>query len=168
MKTVTKKLLFLAVLIGCSVMVWNSRNNDAVAAQLRKPVTVHRMYTGSDGQTHIDDVTFDLKPTADGTELSDEVQITHMRIMRWPPGHVNDWHTASKVDGRQYVITLSGRAENEVAGGAKTRLEPGSIVLGEDMTGKGHITRTVGTEDWVSLHLYLTDQHASRAERKQP
>lgn len=147
MKPITNKLLLLAVVMGCAVMVRNLRNNDAVAAQLHKPVTAQRLYTGSDGQTHIDNVPFELKPTADGTETSDEIQITHMRIVRWPPGHVNDWHTASNVDGRQYVITLSGRAENEVVGGSKTLLEPGSIVLGEDMTGKGHITRTVGTED---------------------
>jgi hypothetical protein len=63
---------------------------------------------------------------------------------------VSDWHTAPR---RQYVITLSGRGEIELAGGKKIALEPGHIELAEDLTGKGHITRVVGTEDRVTIAL---------------
>jgi hypothetical protein len=40
----------------------------------------------------------------------------------------------------------------------KISLEQGRLVLAEDMTGKGHITRAVGSEDWVSAHVSLADQ----------
>jgi hypothetical protein len=56
------------------------------------------------------------------------------------------------------VITLSGYGEVEVAGGKKIHLEPGHIDLVEDLTGKGHITRTTGTEEQVTLTLPLSDQ----------
>jgi hypothetical protein len=56
------------------------------------------------------------------------------------------------------VITLSGRGEIELAGGKKIGLEPGHIELAEDLTGKGHITRVVGTEDRITVALPLTDQ----------
>jgi hypothetical protein len=56
------------------------------------------------------------------------------------------------------VITLSGRGEVEVAGGKKISLEPGHIDLVEDTTGKGHITRSLGSEDRVTLTLPLVDQ----------
>ena len=74
-------------------------------------------------------------------------------------GSVQDWHTAPQ---RQYVITLSGRGEIEVAGGKKIALEPGHIELAEDLTGKGHITRAIGSEDRVTLWLPLADQPAKK------
>jgi quercetin dioxygenase-like cupin family protein len=59
---------------------------------------------------------------------------------------------------RQYVITLSGHGELEVAGGKKILVGPGSINLVEDVTGKGHITRTVGNEDRVTIQIPLSDR----------
>jgi len=35
---------------------------------------------------------------------------------------------------------------------------PGHISLVEDTTGKGHITRTIGNEDRVTLQLPYSDQ----------
>ena len=40
----------------------------------------------------------------------------------------------------------------------KSRLNKGGLYLAEDMTGKGHITRAVGSEDWVSAHVSVADQ----------
>jgi hypothetical protein len=56
------------------------------------------------------------------------------------------------------VITLSGRGEIEVAGGRKISMGPGHINLIEDLTGKGHTTRVVGTEDRVTVTIPLADQ----------
>jgi len=80
---------------------------------------------------------------------------TGAELHRAPAGRVSDWHTAPR---RQYVITLSGYGELEVAGGKKIAVGPGHIELVEDTTGKGHITRVTGTEERVTLQLPLTDQ----------
>ena len=56
------------------------------------------------------------------------------------------------------MITLSGQGELEVAGGKKIPVGPGHIELVEDTTGKGHITRVVGTEDRVTLQIPLSGQ----------
>jgi hypothetical protein len=40
-----------------------------------------------------------------------------------------------------------------------TRSEPGKVILAEDRTGKGHMTRTVGTEDWTSMAVDRERQH---------
>jgi hypothetical protein len=45
------------------------------------------------------------------------------------------------------------------------RLEPGRIVLAEDLTGKGHITRTLGKEDWAFLLVPLDGIAAAVALR---
>ena len=120
-----------------------------------KPVMMTRLYTGPDGQTHAEEV--EAKFTA-GTRTNDIFKlmaITGAELHRAPAGTVQDWHNAPR---RQYVITLSGQGEVEVAGGKKLRLLPGHIDLVEDTTGKGHITRTIGNEDRVTLQLPLSDQ----------
>jgi quercetin dioxygenase-like cupin family protein len=85
------------------------------------------------------------------------MKITGAELHRIPAGTVLDWHAAPR---RQYVITLSGRGEIEVSGGKKIPLEPGHILLAEDTTGKGHITRAIGLEDLVTLWLPVVDQAA--------
>ena len=56
------------------------------------------------------------------------------------------------------MITLTGRAELEVAGGKKIAIGPGHVDLVEDVTGKGHITKVTGTEERITLQLPLADQ----------
>ncbi len=45
-----------------------------------------------------------------------------------------------------------------MAGERKITLQPGSIFLAEDLTGKGHISRTIGKEDWISVAVNLASQ----------
>jgi hypothetical protein len=45
----------------------------------------------------------------------------------------------------------------ELEGGRKLRLGPGHILLAEDTTGKGHISRAVGGADRLSLFITLAD-----------
>jgi hypothetical protein len=47
--------------------------------------------------------------------------------------------------------------ELEISGGQKILVGPGSINLVEDVTGKGHITRTVGNEDRVTIQIPVTE-----------
>ncbi len=119
-----------------------------------KAVMMTRLYTGPDGQTHAEEV--EAKFTASGrTEAYKLMAITGAELHHAAAGTVQDWHTAPR---RQYVITLSGQGEVEVAGGKKIHLGPGHIDLVEDTTGKGHITRTIGNEERVTLTLPLSDQ----------
>ena len=78
-----------------------------------------------------------------------------LQFARTAPGWVRDWHVAER---HQYIVTLSGRGEIELAGGRKIPLEPGSVILEEDSTGKGHISRTIGTEDRIALNIQLADR----------
>ncbi len=131
----------------------------AAAAPQKSAVTVTRIFTGSDNQTHAEEVPVKLDPRAGAFERwlaeSEAVKIDSLRFRRESPGYVNDWHPAA---GRQYVITLSGKGEIEVTGGQKFLLEPGRVMLAEDVTGKGHKSRTVGSQDWVSVHVFLPDR----------
>ena len=123
------------------------------AAQKRKTVMITRLYTGSDGLTHAEEVEVKFTPGS-ANDVYKMMGASGAQLSRGPAGRVSDWHTAPR---RQYVITLSGRGELEVAGGIKIPVEPGHIELVEDTTGKGHITRVVGTEDRVTLQIPISD-----------
>jgi quercetin dioxygenase-like cupin family protein len=125
-----------------------------VMAQTHKPVFMNRLYTGPDNQTHAEEVELKFTPGSPA-EVSKMMQVSRAELHRTAGGSVDDWHRAPR---RQYVITLSGRGEIEVAGGKKISVGPGNIDLVEDTTGKGHISRVMGTEDRVTLQLPLADQ----------
>lgn len=124
----------------------------AVFAQSRGAVAITRLYPGADGQSHVEhvDLKFVAVPGATGVEESEHVKAAAAYVVRLAPGFYDGWHNADK---RRYVLPMSGRAEIEIAGGEKITLEPGHLVLAEDLTGKGHTFRVLGSEDWVALFV---------------
>src|SRR5512145_1610994 len=117
---------------------------------------IFRVYTGADGQSHLAEEPLTLQPFTDsegaygeGTPLQHATGIT-FRVA--PPGYVLSWHCAPR---RQYSITLSGEAEIEVGDGTVARIRPGDVVLAEDLTGQGHITRVVGPTPRLSALVPL-------------
>ena len=146
--------LLFSALTCCFILGWFAH---VATAQGHAPVIVTRIYTGPDGQTHAEDVTnFRMvpDPARNGLEASDNIKVTGLQFARTPPGWVRDWHVAER---HQYIVTLSGRGEIEVAGGRKIALEPGRVVLAEDATGRGHISRTLGKEDRIALNIQIAE-----------
>ena len=128
---------------------------DLVVAQTRKPTFITRLYTGPDGQTHSEEMELKFTASSPSSEVAKMETVTGAEIHRTAAGSVADWHRGPR---RQYVITLSGRGQLEVAGGKTIPVEPGHIELIEDTTGKGHITRVAAGEDRVTLFLTVADQ----------
>lgn len=123
-------------------------------AQSRTPVTITRLFTGPDGKTHVEEFAVPLKAQGRGTDLSVAVPAKSIQFRRTNKDYYVDWHPAP---ARQYVVTLSGESEIELDGGRKLRLGPGHILLAEDTTGQGHISRAIGSGDRVSLFIPLAD-----------
>jgi hypothetical protein len=125
-------------------------------AQTRTPIKVTRIFTGADNQTHAEEYDVPLGAPRGATELSEAVDVTSLQFRRTSLDYDLPFHTAPR---RQYVITLSGESEVELGDGTKIRLHPGHILLAEDVTGQGHISRAIGTEDRISLFIPLADQN---------
>ena len=150
----TVRWTIIVGLLGLLILVSRGQTRRvAAAADTNKPLLITHLFTGPDGQTHAEEV--EAKFTAAPSEVFKMMGVSGAELHRGEAGSVSDWHVAPR---RQYVITLSGRGELEVAGGKKIPVEPGHIELIEDTTGKGHITRVIGTEDRVTLQLPLVDQ----------
>lgn len=109
--------------------------------------TVWRVYSGLDGQSHLSELALSMTPFVDSEgahgESTAPQAATGITFRVSPVGYVLDWHCAPR---RQYSISLAGTAEIEVGDGTVARLEPGDVVLAEDLTGQGHITRVVGDQ----------------------
>lgn len=109
--------------------------------------TIWRVYSGPDGKSHLEELPLAMKPFVDVEGAYGEAAPTEVasgitfRVS--PPGYVLDWHCAPR---RQFSISLSGLAEIEVGDGTIVRVGPGDVVLAEDLTGQGHVTRVVGDQ----------------------
>lgn len=112
-----------------------------------------RMYTGADGQSHFEELElpFDTSQEAQRTDVQAGPGI---QFVYQPPGFVIDWHPAPR---RQYVITLQGQAEIVLGDGTTRRFGPGDVLLAEDLTGQGHITRIVGDVARISAQISLQE-----------
>jgi hypothetical protein len=119
---------------------------------------IWRVYSGQDGRSHLAEVPMDMKPFVDvegahgeGMPMQAATGIT-FRVS--PPGYLLNWHCAPR---RQYSISLSGATEIEVGDGTVARVGPGDVVLAEDLTGQGHITRVVGDQPRFYAIVPLAD-----------
>jgi hypothetical protein len=149
-------LALASLAVCCSATAWKARGNARdSAAQERASMHVTRVYSGSDGLSHAEDVETKLGAADQlGLRKSEAVKTTSANFARFPGNFFEDWHCAH---ARRYVITLTGRGEAEVAGGQKVPMEPGRVVLFEDMTGKGHISRAL-TADWTAVFVQLDEK----------
>jgi hypothetical protein len=106
-----------------------------------------RLYTGTDGQSHIERI--DLARTPEWTRGLAAAQIAFREN---PVGQFLDWHPAPR---RQFVIILSGQLEIGLADGTAHLFGPGDARLVEDTTGQGHTTRVHGAEPCVTATIPL-------------
>lgn len=113
-----------------------------------------RLYTGSDGQTHAEETEARFVTRPDGIGQTPLVKATGFFYLKLPAGYVQEWHPAPR---RQYVITVSGRFEIELADGEKIPLERGRVILAEDITGRGHLSRCIGPEDCILAEVPLAE-----------
>ncbi|MBI3247385.1 MAG: hypothetical protein HYZ50_12865 [Deltaproteobacteria bacterium] len=113
---------------------------------------VTRVYTGTDGKSHFEDVEVPLKAGGKAGFMSDLIAVKGV-VFRETDGDYNfDFHNAPR---RQYVVNLEGEVEIEVGDGTKRILRSGDILLAEDTTGQGHISRAVGGKPRKSLFITL-------------
>jgi hypothetical protein len=113
---------------------------------------VVRIYTGPDNQSHFEDIEVPLKDAGKTGFLSELVKVNGL-VFRYTTGDYNyDFHPAPR---RQYVVNLEGEVEIEVGDGTKRILGAGDILLAEDTTGQGHISRAVAGKPRRSLFIIL-------------
>lgn len=113
-----------------------------------------RIYTGDDGLSHFEDVEVDLSDSMDASILSPTLPVTGMNFRQNAAKYHLDYHPAPR---RQFIVNLQGTVEITASDGEVRVFGPGSIMLAEDTTGKGHISKGIGTEERLSLFVHLPE-----------
>jgi hypothetical protein len=75
------------------------------------------------------------------------------------PGWHGDWHP---VPQRLLAVYLSGAGTIEASDGEVRDLLPGTILLAEDTSGKGHVSRVTGADEMLVLIMMLPDNTCQR------
>jgi len=114
-----------------------------------------RVYTGDDGASHFEDIDIDLNDHGASGRISPLWAGKGVMFREVDGDYALDYHTAPR---RQFVINLQGAVEIEVGDGSKRRLGAGEILLAEDTTGQGHISRAVDGQPRRCLFVPLEDE----------
>ena len=120
---------------------------------------ITRIWADDTGESHFEDMELELEsidyaPPAPPLDVSAPFPAEQALVFEFPAGWFGDWHPSPR---RQLYFNLGGRLEVEVGDGEVRRVGPGDIVLLEDLTGSGHVTRVIGDEpsSGVFVHLRL-------------
>lgn len=116
-----------------------------------------RLYSDDHGESHFKDIEIDLKlaeypPPALPLHLSSFTPATQFGFMNAPAGWSSEWHPTT---ARNIFFVLTGEWEVIASDGESRRFGPGSILLVEDTTGKGHSSRVLSETDSLVAMVQL-------------
>ena len=108
-----------------------------------------RIWADGSGESHFEDVSVDVAPVdfappAPPLNLGKPMPTERMLFCNAPSTWVAGWHPAPR---RQFFFQLSGRLQVTVSDGEVREFSAGSLVLLDDTSGKGHITKAIGGEE---------------------
>ena len=124
------------------------------------PFAYTRLYADADGHSRFEDVT--LPGETRGVAYADLVATfadpipSEALVFRHVVEEAADDapHNAPR---RQFIIQVTGACEIETSTGEVRRFGPGSVLLVEDLDGRGHITRNVGDGQRLTVLVTLPD-----------
>ena len=106
----------------------------------------YRIRADEAGTSHIEELDLSLAtkafaPPAPPMDVSASQPASTWCMLRVDAGWYGDWHPSP---ARQWLFCLTGQFEMMASDGSRLLATPGTLVLLEDTSGKGHYTRVVG------------------------
>src|SRR5688572_19284609 len=101
---------------------------------------IHRLYTDDKGESHFEDVDIDYVETTPSGRFSNRLPATGIIFREVQPTYDLDWHNAPR---RQYIINLDNGVQITASDGEARTIGAGEVILVEDTTGKGHLSKAV-------------------------
>lgn len=115
---------------------------------------ITRLFTGADGESHFEDLDIALGDGGPIGQLSAPTPATGIIFRETGADYDYSWHNAPR---RQFIITLEGAVEIEIGDGTRRTFGPGSILLVEDTSGRGHRSRAVDGQPRKSIFVTLDE-----------
>ena len=108
---------------------------------------MYRIFAGSDGESHIEELKL-----ADHPELGAMTNVSEVKVQEFEGTRDMPLHPLPE---RRLIIHLSGEVEITTSDGAKQIFRTGDIRLMDDVTGKGHAHVDLTPSEGV--YIILTD-----------
>lgn len=102
---------------------------------------VHNLYTDANGESHFRDIEVDWVEERRGSKLSKRLPATGIIFRETSAEYDLDWHPAPR---RQYIVNLDAGVQITASDGEVRIIGAGEIILVEDITGKGHLSKGLG------------------------
>jgi len=102
---------------------------------------IHNLYTDEKGESHFRDVEIEWAEERRGSKLSKRLPATGIIFRATRAEHALDWHTAPR---RQYIVNLDDGVRITAGDGESRLIAAGEVLLVEDTTGKGHLSKGLG------------------------
>lgn len=100
---------------------------------------VTRLFSGSDAESHFEDIEIPFSEKMGSSLLTEPMAAKEVFFIESSGEHTSGWHRAPC---RQMIVITSGELEIETGDGAIRRFGPDDILIAEDTTGRGHLSRT--------------------------
>jgi uncharacterized cupin superfamily protein len=102
---------------------------------------IHHLYEDSNGISHFRDIQVDWVEERHFSQLSARLPATGIIFRKTSGDYDLDWHNAPR---RQYIINLDGGVQITASDGESRIIGAGEVLLVEDVSGKGHLSKAVG------------------------
>lgn len=151
--TLAAAFVVLGALLPLSLRADEART---MSGSTPRTFTYVHLYSDANGVSHFRDETLPLQAIA-GPHGDDHALSTYAlqgaqgaQLLALKHGAREDWHTAPR---RMFLVVLQGMSEVTASDGEVRRFGPGSMLLMDDLKGKGHVTQAVGGVDHVALTI---------------
>ena len=102
---------------------------------------IHNLYEDENGISHFRDIEIEWVEEKNFSKLSARLPATGIIFRETSGDYDLDWHPAPR---RQYIVNLDAGVQITASDGESRIIGPGEVVLVEDVSGKGHLSKSVG------------------------
>jgi hypothetical protein len=107
------------------------------------PMRVHNLYCDANGESHWRDVQIEWVEENEAGKLSARQAATGIIFRQTQAEHDRPWHPAPR---RQYIINLDAGVQLTASDGEARVIGAGEVILVEDTSGKGHLSKSVNNQ----------------------
>ncbi|HUB12821.1 MAG TPA: hypothetical protein VMB34_12765 [Acetobacteraceae bacterium] len=104
---------------------------------------IHNLYCDANGESHWREIDVEWVEESEAGKLSARTPATGIIFRQTQAEHDRPWHPAPR---RQYIINLDAGVQLTASDGEARVIGAGEVILVEDTTGKGHLSKSVNNQ----------------------
>lgn len=104
---------------------------------------VHNLYEDDKGESHWRDIEIDWAQEGPEGKTTARMTATGIIFRQTASEHDRPWHPAPR---RQFIINLDAGVELVASDGDSRKIGAGEVILVEDVSGKGHLSKSINNQ----------------------